>query len=136
MSHEARELIVSTWRRVEPVSEAAAELFYERLFMLDPELRVLFANADMARQRRMLVEALGMVVRATDDLATIRPALEALGRRHVGYGVEASHYDTVGAALLWTLEQGLGDTWNDEVATAWAELYGEVAGTMRAAARI
>ena len=87
MSHEARELIVSTWRRVEPVSEAAAELFYERLFMLDPELRVLFANADMARQRRMLVEALGMVVRATDDLATIRPALEALGRRHVGYGV-------------------------------------------------
>jgi len=133
MHPEARELVVATWRQIEPASEAGAALFYERLFTLDPELRPLFDEADMGAQRRMLAQALGMAVRAADDLDAIRPALEALGRRHAGYGVEASHYDTVGAALLWTLEQGLGEAWTDAARAAWAELYAAVATVMREA---
>lgn len=133
MSPEERELVVATWQKIEPVSEAGASLFYERLFTLDPELRPLFEKTDMVAQRKMLAEALGMAVRAADDLDAIRPALEALGRRHAGYGVEASHYDTVGAALLWTLEQGLGDAWTDAARAAWAELYAAVAGVMQEA---
>ena len=134
MSPESRQLVESTWARVVPISEAAAALFYERLFTLDPELRPLFAGTDMPEQHKKLVHALNMAVRALKDFEAARPALETLGRLHVRYGVEASHYDTVGAALLWTLEQGLGDDWTDEARAAWEELYGEVAETMKAAA--
>jgi hemoglobin-like flavoprotein len=134
MSPESRHLVETTWARVVPVSEAAAALFYERLFTLDPELRTLFAGTEMPEQHRKLVNALNMAVRALGNLDAARPSLESLGRLHVRYGVEASHYDTVGAALLWTLEQGLGEAWTDEVEAAWTELYDEVAGTMKAAA--
>ena len=134
MSPESRQLVESTWARVAPVSEAAATLFYERLFTLDPELRALFAGTEMPEQHKKLVNALNMAVRALKDFDAARPTLEALGQHHLRYGVEASHYDTVGAALLWTLEQGLGDDWTDQTKAAWEELYGEVAGTMKAAA--
>jgi hemoglobin-like flavoprotein len=77
---------------------------------------------------------LAVAVKGLDDLATLVPAVEALGRRHATYGVTVEQYDSVGAALLWTLAQGLGDAFTPAVETAWAETYEVLAGTMKGAA--
>jgi hemoglobin-like flavoprotein len=127
-------LIQSSWTSVEPIADAAAILFYDRLFELDPALRRLFRRTDMAPQRKILMQTLTVVVRSLDRLDTIVPAIQALGRRHAGYGVREQHYDTVGAALLWTLEQGLGDAFDDESADAWATAYTTLASVMIEAA--
>jgi hemoglobin-like flavoprotein len=129
-----KQLIRSTWAAVEPIQDVASELFYARLFELDPTLAALFAETDMRRQGRMLMQTLAIVVKSLDDLAVVVPAVEALGRRHVGYGVQPDDYATVGGALLWTLEQGLGDAFTSEVRAAWAGAYGIVSSVMIAAA--
>jgi hemoglobin-like flavoprotein len=123
-------LIKASWAAVEPIADTAAELFYGRLFELDPALRRLFRRTDMAAQRKVLMQTLAVVVKSLDRLDQIVPAVQALGRRHAGYGVRAAHYDTVGAALLWTLEQGLGDGFSPEVRGAWTEAYGTLASVM------
>jgi len=97
-------------------------------------LQPLFGNTDMAEQRRKLMQALAAVVNGLDNLESLIPVLETLGRNHVRYGVIDRHYDTVGAALLWTLEQGLKDAWTPSVKSAWTIAYGTVAGVMRSAA--
>ena len=71
---------------------------------------------------------------AIDRPDSIRGAVEALGRRHAGYNVRDEHYATVGAALLWTLEQGLGDAFTPEVRDAWSAVYGWLAYRMQSAA--
>lgn len=124
------ELIQASWTAVEPIADTAAVLFYDRLFELDPALRRLFARTDMAQQRKILMQTLTVVVRSLDKLDTIVPAIKALGRRHAGYGVREEHYDSVGAALLWTLDQGLGDAFDDETADAWATAYTTLASVM------
>lgn len=134
MSPEEKRHVKSTWAMVVPIADTAASLFYDRLFALDVSLRPLFANADMAEQRRKLMQALAAVVGGLDNLEPLIPVLETLGRNHVRYGVIDRHYDTVGAALLWTLEQGLKDAWTPAVKAAWIVAYGAVAGVMRAAA--
>ena len=91
-------------------------------------------GVDLASQRRKLIQTLTRVVVALDEIADLVPEIEALGRRHAGYGVTDAHYQTVGEALLWTLETGLGDSWTPEVETAWAAAYGFVADAMRGAA--
>ena len=88
----------------------------------------------MKQQRRKLVQALTAVINGVDNLPSLVPTLEALGRNHVRYGVTDQHYDTVGAALLWTLEQGLKEAWTPAAKSAWTEAYGTVAGVMRHAA--
>jgi hemoglobin-like flavoprotein len=123
-------LIKASWAAVEPIADTAAELFYGRLFELDPALQRLFRRTDMAAQRKVLMQTLAVVVKSLDRLDQIVPAVQALGRRHAGYGVRAQHYDTVGAALLWTLEQGLGDAFTPEVRGAWTEAYGTLASVM------
>lgn len=123
-------LIKASWAAVEPIADAAAGLFYGRLFELDPALQRLFRRTDMAAQRKVLMQTLAVVVKSLDRLDQIVPAVQALGRRHAGYGVRAAHYDTVGAALLWTLEQGLGDGFTQEVRNAWTEAYGTLASVM------
>jgi len=134
MTGEQIYLVRSTWEQVVPIADTAAQLFYGRLFELKPELRGLFQHADMPAQRRKLMEMLAVAVVSLDRLATIRPALENLGRRHVGYGVRDHHYEVVGAALLWTLEQGLGDGFTVSVRDAWSEAYTALATIMRTAA--
>lgn len=124
------ELIQASWTAVEPIADTAAVLFYDRLFELDPALRRLFARTDMAQQRKILMQTLTVVVRSLDKLDAIVPAIQALGRRHAGYGVREEHYDSVGAALLWTLDQGLGDAFDDETADAWATAYTTLASVM------
>ncbi|CAN5766391.1 hypothetical protein BH11GEM2_BH11GEM2_10810 [soil metagenome] len=117
-----------------PIADQAATLFYGRLFELDPSLRSLFTSTDMAEQRKKLMQMITVAVRGLDHLDQIVPAVQALGRRHGGYGVTDSHYDTVGAALLWTLEQGLGDAYTPAVHEAWATTYGTLASVMKSAA--
>ena len=124
------ELIRGSWTKVEPIADVASTLFYDRLFELDPTLRRLFRRTDMAQQKKLLMQTLTVVVRSLDRLEQIVPAIQALGRRHAGYGVRASHYDTVGQALLWTLGQGLGDGFTPEVQDAWAEAYTVLATVM------
>ena len=127
-------LVRTTWEQVIPIADKAAQLFYGRLFELDPRLRQLFGRTDMAEQRKKLMQTLAVAVAALDKLETLRPALEALGKRHVDYGVEDHHYDLVGRALLWTLQQGLGDGYTRPVRDAWTKAYTTLATIMRDAA--
>jgi hemoglobin-like flavoprotein len=128
------DLIRASWSAVEPIADTAATLFYDQLFELDPAIRRLFRRTDMAAQRKILMQTLTVVVKSLDKLDTIVPAVQALGRRHAGYGVRSEHYESVGIALLWTLEQGLGDAFDDETREAWAAAYGTLASVMIAAA--
>lgn len=123
-------LVRESFAKVEPIADVAATIFYRRLFDLDPSVRALFAATDMAGQRRNLMQTLTVVVRGLDRLDTIVPAVEALGRRHGTYGVRAEDFETVGAALLDTLEEGLGDAFTPETRDAWATAYGILASVM------
>jgi len=131
---EDKHLIRSNWAAVEPIADVASDLFYARLFELDPKLAALFAETDMRRQGRMLMQTLAIVVKSLDDLSVVVPAVEALGRRHVAYGVQPDDYGTVGGALLWTLEQGLGEAFTPAAKAAWTGAYGIVSSVMIAAA--
>ena len=133
MTDEQIALIQTSWAQVEPIADTAAKIFYDRLFATAPEVRPLFTS-DMAEQRRKLMAVIGMVVKALPRLAQIIPNVQALGRRHADYGVLPEHYPIVGSALLWTLEQGLGDAFTDAHAAAWTEAYGLLADTMLAGA--
>ena len=130
------DLIRSSWSGVEPIADTAAGLFYGRLFELDPAIERLFRRTDMAAQRKILMQTLTVVVKSLDKLDQLVPAVQALGRRHGGYGVRDEHYATVGAALLWTLEAGLGESFTPPVRAAWAEAYGILASVMIQAATV
>jgi hemoglobin-like flavoprotein len=117
-----------------PTADSAIELFYRRLFEIDPSTRPLFVRTAMPQQHERLLTALGLVVENAERIDQLTPFLEDLGRRHLRYGVEDRHYDSVGAALLWTLAQGLGPAFTDEVRAAWTITYAIVSDTMRRAA--
>ena len=127
------ELVQGTFDIIAPIADDAAALFYRRLFEIDPTLRAMF-KGDMAEQRRKLMQMLTAAVKGLPRLDRLVPVVEELGRRHATYGVADDHYDTVGAALLWTLEKGLGDAFTDEAREAWTTVYGLLATTMRNAA--
>ncbi len=133
MTPRQKELVQTTWEQVVPISGVAADLFYGKLFELDPALRPLFP-AEMAEQKKKLMMMITVAVRGLGDLEKLVPALQQLGRGHVAYGVKDEHYATVGAALLWTLGQGLGPAFTDEVKEAWTVVYTLMADTMKAAA--
>lgn len=122
-------LVQSTWRKVVPIAELAADSFYSKLFELDPSLRDLFPR-DLREQKDKLLATIGRVVSSLDRLQDVLPAVENLGRRHQLYGVKPEHYETVGNALLGTLQAGLGEAWNDEIKNAWAAAYGTLAQVM------
>jgi hemoglobin-like flavoprotein len=128
------DLIRTSWSAVQPISETAAGLFYDRLFELDPAINRLFGKTDMRAQRAVLMQTFALLVSTLDDFDTVVPVLEALGRVHTRFGVRRQHYDSVEAALLWALDRGLGDAFDDETAAAWAEAYGAVASVMIEAA--
>jgi len=129
MTPEQVTMVKDTWAQVAPISEQAAELFYGRLFELNPDYKSLF-KGEMKNQGKMLMSMLNTAVTSLDKLDAIVPAVQALGKRHVDYGVVAEDYDTVGAALLWTLDKGLGDAFTDEVKDAWTETYTTLATVM------
>ncbi|ODV01118.1 MAG: hemin receptor [Thiobacillus sp. SCN 63-57] len=133
MTPENIALVKTSWQQVLPIQKAAAELFYGRLFELDPSLRPLF-RGDMAEQGRKLMTMINTVVMSLDRLGPMLGAIEDLGRRHVAYGVTEAHYDTVGSALIWTLGKGLGEQFTSAVQAAWAEAYTTLASAMKQAA--
>jgi hemoglobin-like flavoprotein len=127
-------LVQDSFAVIAPIADDAAVLFYRRLFEIDPSLQAMF-RGDMAEQRRKLMQMLTAAVKGLDRLDQLVPVVQELGRRHAAYGVADAHYDTVGAALLWTLEKGLGDAFTPETKEAWAAVYGLIATTMQQAAR-
>jgi hemoglobin-like flavoprotein len=124
-------LVQQSWEKVLPIADDAAKLFYGKLFELDPALRPMFAHSDMTEQRKKLMQMITVAVRGLNNLEQLIPAVEALGSRHVGYGVTDAHYTTVAAALIWTLEQGLGDSFTPELRSAWTETYVTLATVMQ-----
>jgi len=126
-------LVQESWEKVKPISETAAELFYTKLFELDPGVKPMFAESDMKEQGKKLMLMIGTAVKGLDTLGELVPAVQKLGKRHVDYGVKAEHYDTVGAALLDTLAKGLGDDFTDEAKEAWTITYTTLATVMKEA---
>lgn len=125
------DLVQTSFKKVMPIAAKAADLFYDRLFEIAPELRPLFPK-DLSSQKLKLMTMLGTAVTNLHQLETILPAVKELGQRHNGYGVTPAHYAPVGAALLWTLETGLGADFTPEVKTAWTETYVALSGVMTA----
>lgn len=134
MTPQQIDLVKSTFAQISPVADTAAAWFYGRLFEQNPEYRKLF-KGDMSRQGAMLMQTLGLAVKHLHEPTPVIGPLQAMGRRHNGYGVKDADYAQVGAALLWTLEKGLGQAWNEEVASAWGEAYQLLSGVMINAAQ-
>jgi hemoglobin-like flavoprotein len=122
-------LVQTSFARVAPIAATAADLFYGRLFEIAPQVRAMFPD-DLSEQKKKLMAMLGAAVGGLSHFDTLVPAVQALGRRHSGYGVTAAHYTPVGAALLWTLQQGLGEAFTPEVKDAWATAYIILSTTM------
>lgn len=129
MTPEKIKLVQDSFQKVAPIADTAADIFYDRLFEIAPQVRSLFP-AEMSDQKTKLMQMLGTAINGLTNLDAIIPAVQDLGRRHNDYNVKPEHYDIVGAALLYTLEKGLGDDWNDELKEAWTEVYGTVAKVM------
>ena len=122
-------LVQSSFEHVLPIAEVAGMLFYERIFTLAPEARALFGD-DIALQASRTMAAIKTAVDGLGDIDQVAPFLIRLGARHVRYGVHPEHFDLVGEALLWTLEQGLGEAFTPEVHEAWAAAFGVIARAM------
>jgi hemoglobin-like flavoprotein len=125
-------LIRQSFSLMSPDADAVARTFYHRLFQLDPPLRKMFPEG-LEEQGRKLMQMIGGAVGLLGRNDELLPALQALGRRHAGYGVQDENYETVGTALLWTFEQALGPAFTPDVREAWTELYVIVSTTMREA---
>lgn len=125
-------LVQESFEKVKPIAPQAAEIFYSKLFELDPQLKPLFPSDKeaMKSQGNKLMTMLGAAVAGLSNIEALIPVLEGLGKRHVDYKVEPSHYDTVGAALLGTLEAGLGSDFTVDVKNAWTDVYGTMADVM------
>ena len=129
MTPEEIDLVQSTFEKVRPISTAAAGMFYGRLFEIAPQVRPLFPE-DLAEQKRKLMGMLATAVTNLHQVEKIVPAMQDLGRCHAGYGVTDAHYAPVGEALIWTLDQGLGEAFRPETRKAWLRVYQLVSQTM------
>ena len=123
MRPETERVVRESWAQFEPVAVESAAFFYEKLFELDPEAQRLFARTDMVAQGHKVMRMFAEIVHILDRPEALVTEVADLGRRHVGYGVQDHQYDSVGIALLWTLERGLGSAFTDEVRDAWTEAY-------------
>jgi hemoglobin-like flavoprotein len=119
---QLKNLVRDSFARVTPLADEAGALLYGRLFEMDPFLRGLF-HSDIRDQGRKLMQMIAVAVNSLDNLEAIVPALHALGRRHMAYGVTAEHFEIGGAALLWTLERVLGAAFTPDVRHAWTSVY-------------
>jgi hemoglobin-like flavoprotein len=126
-------LVQASFRTVQPMSATAGELFYKRLFEIEPEVAALF-KGDVGRQGREFMQVLAVAVGGLSNVTTLVPMVQQLGVRHAAYGVQARHYDAVRQALLYTLAVILQDDYTDDVRAAWATAYAMLAGIMKEAA--
>ena len=129
MTPDQVKLVQESFAKVAPISDQAAVIFYDRLFEVAPQVKAMFP-VDMTEQRKKLMATLAVVENGLAKLESILPAASALAQRHVAYGAKPAHYPVVGAALLWTLEKGLGDAWTPEVVSAWTAAYETLSGYM------
>jgi nitric oxide dioxygenase len=116
------DLIQASFEKVAPHAELAATMFYGRLFEIAPAVKPLF-KGDIKEQGRKLMATLGVVVGSLNNLDAIVPVAKSLALKHVGYGVKADDYQPVGAALIWTLREALGEGFNDDTRGAWLAAY-------------
>ena len=130
MTQDQIVIVQDSFKKVVPIAATAADLFYDRLFAIAPEVRPLFPD-DLKEQKKKLIAMLATAVTNLHQVDTIAPAVADLGKRHVAYGVKPEHYQPVGAALLWTLEQGLGPDFTPPVKEAWTSAYLLLAGVMQ-----
>ena len=133
MTPEQIEIVKANFIQIAPLANEVAAEFYERLFQLDPSLRLMFKE-DLTEQKKKLMMMLKFAVGTLDQLEVFEPSLEELGRRHVAYGVKETHYETVGTALILTLREMLGASLSDQIEAAWIAAYTLIAGTMQRAA--
>jgi len=133
MTNEQIKLVQDSFREVGPIAETAAQLFYARLFELDPDLELLF-KGNLTEQGRKLMQMLGLAVNSLDRMEQLLPVVRSLGTRHGVYGVRDKDYATVGQALLWTLRKGLGQAFTPDVEEAWSNVYATLASEMQSAA--
>jgi methyl-accepting chemotaxis protein len=129
MTPEQIQLCKSSWANVVPIADQAAALFYQNLFEADPSLKSLF-KGDMEEQGKKLMDMISSAVRLLDKPDVLIPVVQRLGAGHVKYGVEDSHYETVGGALIKTLSMGLGDAFTPETEEAWLAAYTILSSTM------
>ena len=133
MSQNSIALVKNSWAIVAQLEmEVVGGLFYNRLFEIMPSVKPMFRKTPMPEQSKKLLTMLSYVIGKLDKLEEIMDEVTKLARRHTQYGVKDEHYAAVGTALLWTLEQGLGELWNAALAAAWTEIYGILAGAMMA----
>lgn len=128
------ELVRESFAHLHRRKGETAALFYSRLFEIDPEVRPLF-KGDIAAQGVKLMETLTVAIATLRDPGGLTALLHKLGRGHRGYGVEERHYDSVGSALIWTLQTSLGPAFTPEIERAWTSLYSDIASAMIAAGR-
>lgn len=133
MTPEQVELVQSSFKKVEPIASTAGDLFYGRLFEIAPEVRPMFAD-NIEEQRDKLMSMLATAVTNLHQIDQIIEPVKQLGANHVNYGVTDKHYDIVGEALIWTLQEGLKDDFTEEVKEAWITTYTTLAGVMKDAA--
>jgi hemoglobin-like flavoprotein len=133
MTPEQIKLVQESFKKVEPIAPQAADLFYDRLFQIAPEVKPLFP-ADLSAQKQKLMTMIGTAVTNLHQVEKIVPAVQDLGRRHASYGVKDAHYKPVGDALIWTLDKGLGADFTQPVKDAWVAAYTTLATVMTEAA--
>lgn len=134
MNAEQIELVRKTFEKVEPIAQETGDLFYSRLFEIDPGIKPLF-KGDIKKQALMLMTVIGLAIRGLDRPESITESVKPLGARHKGYGVSAPDYNTFGAALIWALEQSMGDDFTPEVKAAWVEAFGLLSRAMKDATK-
>ena len=129
------EIVRGEWEKVEAIADAAATLLYDRLFALDPQIRVLFP-LDLEEQKVKAIQVLGVALQGLSDPEVLFPILRLLGRKHVTFGVRPHHYATLASALIWTLRTGLGDAFDDEHEAAWTHVYAVLTAHMQTGAHL
>lgn len=134
MTREQINLVRASFEKIAPIAEKAAALFYAKLFDLNPRLRGLF-KGDVYEQGKKLMQVIAYAVENLDRLEEIVPQVRSLGARHTGYGVSDRDYETVGTALLWTLEKALGKDFTAPTRAAWTVVYQLLAETMKEGSR-
>jgi len=128
------QIVKTTWSLVTPMAAEVGPLFYGRLFEIAPETKSLFMRTTIPEQSKKLLAMMSYVISNLDKIETLVDEVNALALRHVQYGVKAEHYEKVGQALLWTLEQGLGTAWTNAAREAWTNCYLLLSGVMIQAA--
>jgi hemoglobin-like flavoprotein len=133
MTPKQIELVQQSWEHVVKNIPQAGEIFYGRLFEMNPQLCAMF-SPDIKAQSQKLLGIISFAVKKLNTIEEVVSDVQALGRRHGNYGVQPAHYAMVADSLLWTLEKGLAHRWTTELKEAWTTLYATLAGIMMDAA--